>query len=240
MENINKQMNNKIDSLKEKVLKKIKEGEVSMKPRSFFVWKMVAITAVSIFILFVAVLILSFIFFSIRESGEHLLLGFGRHGFFTFITIFPWLLLIVSVGLLFLLDYILRYFKFGYRLPLLEIFIIVLLVSGIAGFTLNLTPLHPSLLQSADRNELPLFGPMYRSIHTPHKELGIYRGVVVSTTSNTISISHDNRDMDTDDGDWVINVPAGFDMSQIYLGERIFAACRLQNGIIQAYGIRYF
>ena len=140
--------------IQQKVFEKIRAGEVSMRPKIYFIARVALLTLLAIVALTLAIFVLSFAFFSIHESGEQFLLGFGRHGLLAFITLFPWVPLLITVALIFFLDYLLRYFKFGYRVSALEIFLFALAVVVIAGIAINFTPLHATLLNLTPAGEV--------------------------------------------------------------------------------------
>ncbi|MDE1925326.1 MAG: hypothetical protein KGH79_04090 [Patescibacteria group bacterium] len=226
--------------LKASVLQKIRKGEVSMRPRLYFIARLALAAFVAIAALALAMFVLSFVFFSIHESGEQFLLGFGGRGVLTFITLFPWWSLLLTLALIFALDYVLRYFKFGYRIPMLEIVLGALAVVVAAGVLISATPLHSVLLSVADNNELPVLGPLYEDIHDSHEEQGIYRGVISSIQGNAVVIAHNDGDRDTDDGTSTIMLPPGFNVATLYVGERLYVAGDKGEGGVNAYGIEKF
>ena len=226
--------------IKGNVFEKIHKGEALMRPRIYFITRTVLLAVISVIALTLAMFVLSFAFFSIHESGEQFLLGFGQRGLLAFITLFPWLPFLLTLVLILLLDYLLRYFKFGYRVSVLEIFLIALAVVMIAGVGINYTPLHSILLDTADRNGLPFLAPLYEKIHDSHQEQGVFRGVISSIHSNEFFITHDDKDSDTDDGTSTIVVPAGFDTATLHVGERVYIAGTLVQGVVDAYGIQEF
>lgn len=226
--------------IQQKVLERIRAGEISMRPKLYFVARVVALALVALLALALAVFVLSFLFFSITESGEQFLLGFGRHGLMAFITLFPWGPFLIALALIVLLDVVVRYFKFGYRVSMLEIFLIALTVVVAAGVAINFTPLHRLLLESADRGELPLVGPLYEGLHAPHQDQGVYRGIISSIQSDQFVIVHDDGDRDTDDGTSTVTVPPGFDTSALYVGERVYVGGKSVLDTVSAYGIQEF
>lgn len=226
--------------IKENVFEKIRTGEVSMRPKIFFIARIAVLTLLTIVALGLAIFTLSFAFFSIHESGERLLLGFGEHGLWAFIMLFPWWPLLISVALIFVLDFLLRYFKFGYRVSMLEIFLIAIAVVMVAGIAINYTPLHRSLLDGADRDNLPVLGPLYEDIHDSHQDQGVFRGVISSIKDTEFVIAHDDADKDTDDGASTVIVPDGFNTSSLYIGEHIYVAGKFVQGVVYAYGIQEF
>lgn len=226
--------------IKSNVFEKIRKGEISMRPKMYFIARAALLIIVAVIAFIIAMFVLSFAFFSIHESGEQFLLGFGQRGLLAFIALFPWWSLVFTILLILLLDYLLRYFKFGYRVSMLEIFLFALAVVIIAGIIINFTPLHSSLLNNADNDNLPIIGSLYEQIHDSHEAQGVYRGDITSIQGNEFVITHNDTDRDSDDGTWTIMAPEGFDITTLHVGERVYVAGKFIRGIVYAYGIQEF
>lgn len=223
--------------LKNSVLEKIQKEKISMYPKSRFIVRTGIIVLLSVVVFSCIVFVLSFIFFSIHESGEQFLLGFGTRGVITFLELFPWVTLILTLLLLLLLEWLLRYFKFSYQISIMRIFLYTIVVTLCVSILFTFTPLHSSLLKKAELNKLPIVGGIYDAIHDSHQDKGVLRGAVISIQSNSFVISHNDNDKDADDGTWNVIVPAGFDISKIHIGEKVYVAGNASKGVVYAYGI---
>jgi hypothetical protein len=212
---------NSKDSIQQNVLEKIKTGEVRKVPRVYFMLRILATLFVAILLLASSALVASFIFFSLHESGEQFLLGFGFQGIVVFLKLFPWLCLAFDVALVFLLEWLLQGFKFGYRIPLLNIFIGLLVASGVLGGLLALTPLHPDLLHLSDDHQLPILAPAYEQIFDSHDAEGVCRGVVLSVGTSTFEIQHNDEDHDADDGTFTVPLPPNGAGPMLQVGQRV-------------------
>jgi hypothetical protein len=232
-----KETNNRI---KENVLGKIRRGDVHMRPKLYFVAQVIVVTIVAIITLAVSVFAVSFIFFSIHESGELFLFGFGMRGLLTFIAIFPWFTSLLALSLIILFEWLLRHFKFNYRRSILSVFFGLFCVVGVVGVLISITPIHKNLLDQADHGHLPFIGESYENIHTPHENNGEFRGVIISISTSTITISHNDNDADTDDGVRTILVPLGFDISTLHIGDRMYVAGDMASDTVSAYGLQKF
>ncbi len=208
-------------SIRQSVLDKIKSGKVRRLPHAYFMARILATAVVGVLLMLVSALIFSFVLFSIHESGEHALLGFGPQGITAFLILFPWPFVFFDVALLFLLEWLLQGFKFGYRIPLLNIFIGILGISILFGFIINATPLHTYLLKRADNNQLPILGGAYEHIFDRHDDQGVGRGIVVSTTTDGFIIQHTDHDHDTDDGSLIVSPAPGAQLPIVKLGDRV-------------------
>jgi len=219
------------------VLERLRRGDLRMRSRTYFIGRVVLAGALSLFVLLISAYVLSFIAFSIHESGEKFLLGFGVRGVETFFALFPWLATLVDVALIFILEWLLQSFKFGYRISLLLLFGVIVVTSGLVASAIALTPLHMSLLGMADRNDLPVVGEMYEGVRGSHEGQGVFRGTITSIQGNEITITHNDGDHDADDGTRQIIVPAGYSTSTLSIGGRVYVFGAATGTIIQAYGI---
>ena len=124
-------------TLKENVLRAVKSGSVQMTPRVLFTLRFIGTLVVAIAATLTTILIFNFIVFSLRVSGHDALLGFGSRGFTAFIWFFPWYLLVVDVALVALLQWLLRQFRFGYKIPVLYLILALLIGSFTLGYALD-------------------------------------------------------------------------------------------------------
>jgi hypothetical protein len=95
-----------IDKLQQELLEKIKSGKIAKRPRLYFVLQSLAIGALAFVTLALSIFVLSFIVFSVHESGEQFLLGFGSRGLLTFIALFPWYSLALLIALMGILEWL--------------------------------------------------------------------------------------------------------------------------------------
>ncbi|MDD5318793.1 MAG: hypothetical protein PHF79_03195 [Candidatus Pacebacteria bacterium] len=232
-------MNN---NFKKQIFDKIHSQEITMYSKLHFLLRLGGLIVLAIVDFSLLAFVLSFVFFSIHESGQQFLLGFGNRGLFTFLELFPWGTIIFTIILLFILEGLVRYFKFGYRLPLIRIFVYALIITVGFSFLVTFTPLHSTLLRKEELGELPVIGGMYEAIHDSHQAQGVIRDTVVSISNqnNSFVVSHNDKDKDTDDGTWIVTPPPGFDLSTISIGAKVYIAGKITGNTIEAYGIRSF
>lgn len=144
-----------MDDLKQKILTKIREGEVVMRPRFYFTLKAAALALVALAVLALSVFICNFIFFMIRLNGHESLLAHPG-GFFLFLRFFPWELLALDVALVLFLEWMLKRFKFAYQKPTLYLALALVVVVLSAGFAIDRgTRFNDRVLMRADRGGLP-------------------------------------------------------------------------------------
>lgn len=227
------------NSFKEEILKKISAGEVSMRPRAYFVLKMFILVFVVIVTTITSILLISYTLFILHTGGHVFLLGFGAKGIYEFLMIFPWLLLIFNIILLLFLDFLLKRFKFAYNRPILYVFLGTLVAITLCGSLFNFTSFHKDMMYRAEGKRLPFGGGFYQGLRKSHKANGIFRGEVVSIASSTFVISHNEYDTDDNYGTVRVLVPSGFVIDTfLSIGDEVFIAGDVVNNDIKAYGIQ--
>jgi hypothetical protein len=209
------------NSIQQAVLDKIRTGKVRRRPKFYFVLRIIVTAAVSLLLLAVSAFVISFILFSLHESGEQFLLGYGWQGIQIFFKLFPWVFAVLTIALILLLEWLLKGFKFGYRIPMLTIFSVIVGISIVLGILINLTPIHLNLLHDADNDNLPILGNFYEHIFDSHEEQGICRGEVTSIGDGSFVIQHNDRDHDGDDGSFTISIPSGSHILLPHIGDHV-------------------
>lgn len=234
-------MNAELKSLRESVLAKIKNEHVTMRSRAYFWIKIAALVTVALLVLVVSVAICNFILFAIQASGSDQLLGFGSRGFALFIRFFPWWLLILDIGLIVLLEYLLRRFRFGYKSPVLYLLFGLLIVTISIGYTIErVTTVNAYLRDRAHEKRLP--GPFNeffaRSGRPPGDHAGMCRCTVRSVIGNTIIA--DDVDFATTTRITIVvpDAESNATTSGIKVGDVIFVAGERRGDTITAFGIK--
>ncbi|MBU6214533.1 hypothetical protein KGM48_01690 [Patescibacteria group bacterium] len=225
-------------NIQKKVLDKIRAGSVGMRSHAYFVARASLIGITAGLVLIFSLFVLSYVFFSIRESGTHLLLTFGAHGVATFAALFPWAFFILCLLLLFFLGEMIRRHTSAYRLSLIRLFGGILSGSIALSALIMLTPLHSSFLSAADHDRLPFLKSWYDQIHRSHTDRGIYRGTVVTVATSSFTIAHNETDPDSDEGTWTVEPPTNFNIRALAVGEKVYVAGTAAAGTIRAFGIR--
>ena len=231
-------MNTPPQPLKDAIMARVRTGELSMRPRFFFSLQVIATITVIIAILLITIFIINFIFFSIRISGQEQLLGFGSPGIRSFLRFFPWHLLILDGLLFWILQQLLRRFRFGYRIPMLYLFGTLLCLALAAGFILDrVTPFNERMHTGRAHLPPPLAGLYEGQRKKPLRGSGICRceilaidGAIITvldtreaTSTLTVVVPPDNRRATT---------------SGLSVGDVVFIAGEEKNGIVHAFGIK--
>ncbi|MDR3571671.1 MAG: hypothetical protein P4L81_05780 [Candidatus Pacebacteria bacterium] len=221
--------------IRENVLERVKR--VPIRSRAYFIARIALSAIVSLFVLALSAYVLSFIAFSLHESGEQFLLGFGIRGIQTLFVLFPWVPTIADILLVIFLEWLLQGFKFAYRIPLITLFAVVFTMSGVLAAGIYSTPLNGQLLGLADRGNLPLIGQAYEDIHNSHHDAGVFRGTITAITGDQITVSHNDYDRDLDDRALTIALPAGYATSTLSIGEQVFVLGTPNGPVVQADGM---
>jgi hypothetical protein len=216
------------------VLSKIKSDEVRMKPKAYFTLKAVGLVVVATLTLIVSALVLSYLIFSIRVSGHFFLLGFGKEGWYAFLTLFPWTALILDLILLIALDRLLQQFRFGYRIPLIYLGIGTLAFTFSFGILINDTPLHGMLMERAEQERLPVIGGFYRELRESPPSEGIFVGTVEEVQGNSLilEIGPMKWDVFPESSPHTVQI-----MQTLKTGDELFVAGTTTGDVIHAYGV---
>ncbi len=222
------------DSIRQAVLDKVRTGAVRRRPRAYFLVRVIATVVLSLVLLVVSTLVLSFILFSLHESGQQFLIGFGVRGIQVFLQLFPWILAGTAFVLMLVLEWLLRGFKFGYRIPLLHVFLGILGISIVLSVLINFTPLHATLLQTSRRGELPLVGNTYQHILDHHDDQGVCRGRVIAMDTDSLTLQHDDHDRDKDDGTFTVHTSGVKGLPRVYFGDELLVFGDTEEGCAEA------
>ncbi|MFZ2522260.1 MAG: hypothetical protein WAX44_00230 [Minisyncoccia bacterium] len=228
-----------IYKMKDEVLKKIESGQVSMKPKSFFYFKVILLFLLIFIGLVVSSVLISYILYSIKISGQLNLFSFGTRGIYEFILIFPWLVLILDIFVLMFVDWLIKSFRLGYNSPIIYLFLGTFMLMTLLGSLVNLTSFNRALMYKAETQNLPLVNNYYGSIRRSHSSRGIYRGVVESVKGNTFVLLHTDYDGDSSYGPIVIEISEELSQkSLIKVGDEVFVAGNVSTtSQVKAYGI---
>jgi hypothetical protein len=235
MNNENQSMNK---DLRDSVLGKIRSGELTMRPRAYFVLKIALLAFLALLVFITTAFLASFLCFDLHESHRLELLGFGEQGLFAFFTIFPWTIFFADIALLAVFEVLFRHFRIGYRKPFAYIIGGTLVVLVGASLVLCEMPLHSSILGLEESGHLPVIGGMYAETRRSSPDQGVFRGTVTSVASSTFMIIHNDGDRDWDEGNCTVFVPHNFDIQSLRPGDQVLVAGSYEGNRIRAYGIQ--
>lgn len=222
------------------IMEMIQNNELVVKPKIYFRIRFVALIIVLIAIIIVSLFLSSFILFTINAAGYAALPGFGLNGWQVFMMLFPWKLAVVEIILIILLEYLLRSFRFGYKVPVLPLLVGVSVLLFAIGFIVNQSPLHPRLLQEADRQHLPRpFQNLYENTRRPPpRDSGIFRGTIEEIGEGVLKVNLDNPRGIGTTTPVDVNIPRLENITGLKVGDKILILGQMDNGNIRAREIK--
>lgn len=182
------------DSLSKTVLDAIESGRVSMRPKWQFILTICLWTLGTALAALTLIYLVSFIVFAERQNGSWFVTGFGSEGWGEFFASMPWLLIAITLVFMALLGYLVKRYAFAYARPLLYSGIGIILVAGLGGFLIALTPLHSGLMGQATEFRLPLGGEMYRQYGSRAKGK-VITGIIVQKNTNGYTIYDQDKEL---------------------------------------------
>ena len=226
------------ESIKSRVLKDIHAGQVAMRPKVYFTLQIGALLFTAAAALAVSIFIFNFILFSIRINSHDALLSFGPRGWEAFITFFPWPLLLIDIGLVLLLELLLRQFKFGYKIPILYLLGGLLLVTATTAILVDRgTPFNDRLFEQSHRLPAPV-GGWYENARRPLPPGGgICKCTVRAILGNTLTVEDTRKGTTT----LTVILPANSRRATstgLKVGDTVFIAGEEEGGVIRAFGVR--
>ncbi len=227
------------DSLRDKILGQIKSERIAMRPRLYFTLQLAAVAFVSFLVLIISIFIFNFILFSIRINSHEAFLAFGPRGIVAFLTFFPWVFLIADVLLIVLLEWLLRTFKFGYRLPILYVLGAILLITFATGFVIDRgTPFNDRLMVRAGGPGLP--GPlngMYRDVRRPPHG-GVCRCTITAVGNGQLTVEDYRRGSTTTLTVLLPENDPRATSTDLQVGDTVMVAGDREGDVIHAFGVR--
>ncbi len=228
------------NTIKNNVLEKIRTGEIRMTSKRYFTLKVLFLGLVLLLVLIISSFLVSYILFSINESRELALFGFGAKGILVFFLLFPWSIFALDIALIIILEWLFRKFKFGYRSPLMYLVAGTVIIVIAIGYLLTFTPFHRALMTRSEHNNVPVIGGYYNHLRRPTQDSGVFKGTIISINNNIFMIQDDGDSDDnaTNTPTLMIVAPPGTAISSILMvGDHVFVAGTLQNGQVHAYGV---
>lgn len=225
--------------MRERILEKIDSQELSMRPKIYFTLKVAALVLVALAVLAISIFIFNFILFSVRINSHDSLLGFGPRGIEAFLLFFPWVWLAFDIALISLLEWLLRGFRFGYKIPVLYLLLFIFVITTFTALAIDRgTDVNDRLLRRADRHELPFGGEFFEGARRPMPGSGVCICTITAIKGNVLSV------LDTRNGSSTsltvvlpLNDPRAT-TTLLIVGDTVFIAGDVEKGMIRAFGVR--
>ena len=231
MENTNE--HNRTDSMELTVLEKIRTDELSMHSKTYFYSRVAFAVVVAAVVFCVSAFLFGFIIFMLLASGRSLLLGFGGRGILFFFETFPWLIFIGDIILIFLLERMLRQFKFAYRSPTVYLLGGLIILSAFAGYGLTQVTSFSPYAPAANGPSMGVFNTARRA---PRADNGVCRCTITAIDGSELSV------IDTENNDQPLTVILPDNNPHVHsdgliVGEKVFIAGDIKGGILYAFGL---
>lgn len=182
-------------TIKDKILEKIKRREIKTKPRIYFVLKTILFFGFFILFLIFAFFLLSFVHFHLIASGLWYLPKFGFKGFFVFLKYLPWFLIISTTILILILAIMSRKFPFSLKRPVLFSLCGITLIVFLGSVIFAKANFHPRLLLEAKEGKIPRpISPIYLKYGLP-KFKEFHRGIIEKISTSSIFIKRGDGEM---------------------------------------------
>ena len=149
------------DLIKDRILAKIKSGEANMKPRWHFILKAILWILGTVLVGLVIMFVLSFILFSLRQTGVWFVPAFGVRGVGVFLRSLPWLLILTAFIFIVVLEILVKKYSFAYRQPLLFSVLGIIFIVGAGTIFISLTDFHKGVYLSVQEGHWPVAQPLY-------------------------------------------------------------------------------
>lgn len=223
-----------MNELKNNLIDKIKAGDINMKPRWHFVLRSLLIIFGVITASLVVVYLLSFVLFTLRQSGVGFLPLYGVRGISLFVMNSPWLL-IGSAGITFIaLQLLVHKYSFSYRQPLLYSVMSVIALVLFGAYAIEQTPMHQRLQEITKERNVPVVGAMYRDVMERQPELVTVGYVTAVTESGLEIVSREKEQLSV----YISNATKQKPDSLYQTGDIVMVFGDRDGEIIEALGIR--
>lgn len=167
-------------NFKDNVLQQIKNGELDMRPRRYFVLRGVLAACGVLITALIGVYVVSFIVFFLRETGVGVAPLYGFRGISIFVLSSPWLLLGAAAMFLAVLYVLVSRYAFSYQRPLIYTLIATIAGVIVLAALIGQTQAHDHVRHYIAGQNVPLLGPLYQSVDRPRT--GVTHGVVSEQT----------------------------------------------------------
>jgi hypothetical protein len=220
-------------AVEDRVIAAITSGEVRMRSRWYFVLQSILLAGVIAVLLLLTLFVVSFMVYSLQQSGAWFGVHLGVSGWYVFFASVPWSLLFVSLALIVILATLLDRYSFVYHRPLLYALLGILVVVGLGGSLLAGTSFHTKVLRYAATNGTPVVANFYR-FYGNQASSEIHRGIVAAISRDGFIM----RDAEGQSSDVVVGPEGGSGGSLFHVGDAVVVfGVRAANGSIKPFGV---
>ena len=179
-------------NIQNKILDKIKSGEVKMTSKQYFVLRWATMAITSVFFLILATYIFAYVIFLFSDNGLMIIPFDTENNILKFIIEIPWTLVFLGLVSVFLFSITSQTFYKIYKKPFLTFFFSILMIIVLSHFILLETGTMKTLKEQAYAAGIKL-APAKLLQFRDSQTRSIFIGNVVATTSNSIIINDRNN-----------------------------------------------
>lgn len=167
----------------EQIFESIKSGNVTMRPRWYFILRDAIGMVAIVIVLLIAVYLASFTIFVLHESGAWFVPVFGLAGWYALFNALPLILILFSAVFVVILAWLVKRYQFGYQWPLLYSFLGAIFLIAAVSFLFIQSSFYNELFAATGSQGLPLIGGYYPGVGVLEPN-DIHRGTILLTGSN--------------------------------------------------------
>ncbi len=194
---MNEKIKNNLETLATRVISEIKQENISMHSRLYFMFRTSLWVLAIVFIFAATLYLVSLITFIISGNALGGLAFFGMRGFVIMLHSLPWLLILAVASLILLLEFLSSHFRFMYKRPFVYSLLAFLTILIVGGTLLAKTTLHKRAFKLTESYNLPIAAPLYHGYalrHSEHMHIGVIEQIVgneiliTTRDGNTVTI----------------------------------------------------
>jgi len=170
-------------------MKTIKDGDVQMHSKRFFLSKSILSIIAIVFVALTVLFIGSFILFMTELAEAWELTEHGSRGILHFITSLPWIIVGLGLLLIGILATLIQKYRFAYHKPIVASTSIIVLFSAIGGLAVAKTSFHEKVENRIKAGKFNMAAPLYRKAQE-HKPAQLFVGTITE-------IEEDGFEMET-------------------------------------------
>lgn len=220
-------------NLKDKIIQKIRERQVKMKPKIYFLFRSFLIIGIFVGVLILSSFLFSFVHFYLVSSGIWHLPRFGLEGIFLFFKSLPWLIIILGIFSIFILETLSLKFRLSFQKPLLFSLFVIFFIVLLGAFFLNKSNFHFHLLRQTKEGKL--FSPV-RPLYLEYpsrKFKKFHRGTIEKVSTSSLFI----QGLDGETIEVKFEKPPLF-FENLKIGDSVVVFGERENGRMRAKKIR--
>lgn len=178
--------------IKEKILEKIKSGQITMRSRTYFLLHAALMIFSLAITFFVGWFLIGVLFFLFNQAGVWHLSIFGISGFLAFLSSFSWIVLLIGLASLVVFEIVLKKFPFGYKNTLLYSVLVFAAIILIGNMAVNAAGLNNRLHGFLQKQKIPVVNKIYES-QGEFLKRNIISGQIQEITSDGFILNNDEK-----------------------------------------------